>query len=100
MYTIDRKELTVAEGCSDGSELASVEVPELIHENDPEQNIPLTSGYTVDDRGLLNNYAILPPMYIEEPNHPTVEEKLRSKSQMIFAILFVAIAVLIALVIS
>lgn len=36
----------------------------------PEQSegdIDTASGYTVDQEGLINNYAIEPEMYIEEP---------------------------------
>jgi len=30
-------------------------------------NIDTTSGYTVDQEGLANNYAIEPEMYVDEP---------------------------------
>ena len=32
-----------------------------------EDGIDTTGGYTVDQEGLVNNYAIEPEMYIEEP---------------------------------
>ena len=36
--------------------------------NQPEANpIDTTEGYTVDKEGLLNNYAIEPEMYVNEP---------------------------------
>ncbi len=34
---------------------------------DREGAVDTTTGYTVDREGLLNNYAIEPEMYIEEP---------------------------------
>jgi hypothetical protein len=33
----------------------------------PSQSINTAGGYTVDQEGLVNNYAIEPEMYIEEP---------------------------------
>ena len=49
-------------------------VPTLEREEDAETNtqtddesIRTTDGYTVDKEGLLNNYAIEPEMYINEP---------------------------------
>jgi hypothetical protein len=104
MYTIDRKEMKVADSRSDSSELPSVEVLEAVTETTleptPNPSIAISSGYTVDDQGLLNNYAILTPMYIEEPTLPTAEERLRSKSQVVFAILLTAMAIFIALIVS
>ena len=38
-----------------------------------------TGGYTMDERGLANNYAIEPEMYIEEPGD------LREKNEAIAA---------------
>lgn len=102
MYTIDRKEMKVADSRSDSSELPSREVAEAetTFESSPNPSIPISSGYTVDDQGLLNNYAILTPMYVEEPTLPTIEERLRSTSQIVFAILLTAMAILIALIVS
>ncbi|OKH20348.1 hypothetical protein NIES593_19175 [Hydrococcus rivularis NIES-593] len=34
---------------------------------EPEKELDTTAGYTVDKEGLLNNYAIEPEMYYEEP---------------------------------
>lgn len=41
-----------------------------------DESIDTTTGYTVDKEGLLNNYAIEPEMYINEPGdlRPTEEE--------------------------
>jgi hypothetical protein len=104
MYTINRKEMKVADSRSDSSELTSGEVPEAItvttFETRPKPSIPISGGYTIDDQGLINNYAILTPMYIEEHTLPTVEDRLRSKSQIVFAILLTAVAIFVALVVS
>lgn len=35
--------------------------------HDPNTADPATKGYTVDQEGLANNYAIEPEMYIDEP---------------------------------
>mgnify|MGYP000499714854 CR=1 FL=1 len=61
-------------------------VPSLESEEEAETNtqtddesIRTTDGYTVDKEGLLNNYAIEPEMYINEPGD------LREKEQALAA---------------
>ncbi len=100
MYTIDPQKMTVADSRSDSSLLPSVEDPEPNLGNSLEQIRPITSSYTVDDRGLLNNYAVMPTMYIEETNSPSSEKKLRSGVNMLFALLITIAAILIALIVS
>ena len=100
MFTIDLKEMKVADSRSDSSELPSGEVPETTFATIPNPSAPISSGYTVDDQGLLNNYAILTPMYVEEPTLLTTEERLRSKSQFVFAVLLTVMAIFIALIVS
>ncbi len=104
MYTIDRQEMKVTDSRSDSCDLPSVEIPEVVKkttlEMSPTPSMSIPSGYTVDDCGLLNNYAILTPMYLEEPTLPTAEERFRSKSRIIFAILITAVAMFIALAVS
>ena len=34
---------------------------------EPESSIDTTAGFTTDQEGLLNNYAIEPEMYVNEP---------------------------------
>lgn len=41
------------------------------------ESINTTDGYTVDKEGLLNNYAIEPEMYINEPGDLRAEEEAR-----------------------
>lgn len=45
----------------------------------PEGQPTTTSGYTVDREGLLNNHAVEPEMYIEEPGD--LREEQESKAQ-------------------
>jgi hypothetical protein len=104
MYTIDRNEMKVADSRSDSNELPSVEVPEAVKETtfetSPVSSMSTSSGYTVDDRGLLNNYAILTPMYVEDPTLLTDKERIYSKYKILLAILVTATAILIALIVS
>ncbi len=51
---------------------------ELNQQADPEP-LETTGGYTVDKEGLLNNYAIEPEMYVNEPGD------LREKAQELAA---------------
>ncbi|OKH39012.1 hypothetical protein NIES2119_07685 [[Phormidium ambiguum] IAM M-71] len=43
-------------------------------EGNSDESINTTDGYTVDQEGLLNNYAIEPEMYINEPGDLREEE--------------------------
>ncbi|NJL79077.1 MAG: hypothetical protein HC836_39500 [Richelia sp. RM2_1_2] len=36
-------------------------------DKEEDQSLDTTEGYTVDQEGLLNNYAVEPEMYYEEP---------------------------------
>lgn len=38
------------------------------------ESIDTTSGYTVDQEGLVNNYAVEPEMYINEPGDLSQQE--------------------------
>ncbi|NJL47422.1 MAG: hypothetical protein HC929_07925 [Leptolyngbyaceae cyanobacterium SM2_5_2] len=48
------------------------QIPE---ETVPEADIDTTGGYTVDQEGLLNNYAVEPEMYIDEPGDLRAEQE-------------------------
>lgn len=47
------------------------------------ESIHTTDGYTVDKEGLLNNYAIEPEMYINEPGdlREEAENELKQRAQ-------------------
>jgi hypothetical protein len=49
----------------------------------PEQegSINTTGGYTIDEQGLLNNYAIEPEMYVNEPGDLRQEEEMLAAEQ-------------------
>lgn len=46
-----------------------------IPESDNDQGIDTMGGMTVDKEGLLNNYAIEPEMYYEEPGDAKAKEE-------------------------
>lgn len=92
MYTTDKEKTAVARHPSDGSELVPAEVQ--VHLRSDELNVPLAAGYTVDDEGLINNYAIQPDMYPAE--YPTPKQQRRYILQGAAAIVLVALTVLIA----
>lgn len=50
------------------------------HIPDQEGGIDTTGGYTVDREGLLNNYAVEPEMYYEEPgDRAAIEEQEKAE---------------------
>jgi hypothetical protein len=48
------------------------QIPE---ETVPEADLDTTGGYTVDQEGLVNNYAVEPEMYIDEPGDLRAEQE-------------------------
>lgn len=45
-----------------------------IHDEQGTEHVDTTSGYTVDNEGLVNNFAIEPEMYVNEPGDLRQEE--------------------------
>lgn len=84
---------------SDGSELIPAEVQANIrHDGNKLLDLPLSPGYTVDDEGINNNYAIEPDM--SSAKYPSPKQQRRYIFLGAGAILFVAAIVLIAFVAS
>jgi hypothetical protein len=48
------------------------------HTPDQEGDLDTTEGYTVDKEGLLNNYAIEPEMYVDEPGDLREQQEAES----------------------
>ncbi len=61
-------------------------------------NEPLADGYTVDDEGITNNYALEPAMYLAE--YPSPKQQQRYALQGAVAILFVTLTLWSALAVS
>lgn len=84
---------------SDGSELIPAEVQANIrHDVVPSLDHSAATNYTVDEEGLLNNYAIEPDIYPSD--YPSVKQQKRYVFLGAAAILFVGILVLISFVAS
>ncbi len=78
---------------SDGSELIPSEAPvELPHQDN------LAAGYTKDDEGIINNYALEPEM--TAATYPTPKQQLRYIFWGVGAIVFVSVLLFIAFSIS
>ncbi|MFQ4146046.1 photosystem II assembly protein Psb34 [Chlorogloeopsis sp. ULAP02] len=84
---------------SDGSELIPAEVQARRHRDGSQLlNMPLATGYTLDDEGMINNYAIQPGMSLAE--YPSPEQQQRYIFQGAVAILFVALTLMTAFAVS
>ena len=72
-YT-DKKNKAIANSPSDGSEGISAEVQgNTREETDKSLHESLGSGYRVDDKGIINNYAIEPKM--SEAEYPSPKQQ-------------------------
>lgn len=61
---------------SDGSELVPAEVQASVRkEENSSPNEPLADGFTVDDEGLFNNYAVEPDMLNAEYPSPKQQKR-------------------------
>jgi hypothetical protein len=95
-----KKKNAVAHSPSDGSELipASVQANTRREETKDVVDVPVPTGYTVDDEGITNNYAIEPDMSSAE--YPSPKQQRRYVFLGAAAILFVILAFLIAFAVS
>ncbi|ACK66324.1 conserved hypothetical protein [Rippkaea orientalis PCC 8801] len=84
---------------SDGSELIPAEVTAKIdNKGNSFVDQSLADGYTVDDEGIINNYAIEPEEY--RATYPAPYEQRRYLVQGAIAIVFVAFIVWVAFTVS
>lgn len=51
------------------------------HDPDNPEHVHTRDGYTVDQEGLINNYAVEPPMYIDEPGDLDEVKKAEQERQ-------------------
>ncbi|MEE3719042.1 ssl1498 family light-harvesting-like protein [Tumidithrix elongata RA019] len=91
MLTMQPQEIAEADRPIAGSEPLSAEESEI-----PLEHLPL--GYTMDETGLLNNYAILPKITEEDP--ATAESQRRIVNTIFTAMFMVVVMVLIAVTVS
>lgn len=84
---------------SDGSELIPAEVQaNLDNDGNISLNKPLGDGYTVDEEGLFNNYAIEPDL--QPAAYPAPYQQRRYLLQGAIAMVFLAFIVWVAFAVS
>jgi hypothetical protein len=99
LSTITLKDKAVAHHISDGSELIPAEIQaKTSFDNSQLLNTPLPRGYSVDDEGIINNYATEPDMFLAD--YPSPEQQKRYVSLGAGAILLVTFTLLTAFVVS
>lgn len=95
MNTNDKAKKLVVHPSSDGSELVPAEVQANIRkEENSLPSEPLADGFTVDDEGLFNNYAVEPEMLNAE--YPSPKQQKRYVLLGAAAILLVTFVIWIA----
>jgi hypothetical protein len=96
-YSTEKKE--VVRPPSDGSELIPAEVSGKVGDSGQiPLKKPLTDGYTIDEEGLANNYAVEPQEY--RATYPAPYEQRRYLFQGAIAIVFIAFIVWVAFAVS
>ncbi|CAN1212541.1 photosystem II assembly protein Psb34 [Tumidithrix helvetica PCC 7403] len=94
MLTMQPQEIAEADRPIAGSEPLSAEIH--TESEIPLEHLPL--GYTMDETGLLNNYAILPKITEEDP--ATAESQRHIVNTIFTAMFMVVVMVLIAVTVS
>ncbi len=84
---------------SDGSELIPAEVSTKFSDSGNTSPDPsLADGYTIDDEGIVNNYAVEPEEY--RASYPAPYEQRRYLLQGAIAMVFIAFIVWVAFTVS
>ena len=84
---------------SDGSELVPAEVQANVHHNEPQSSdMPFAVGYTADDEGLINSFAIEPDIY--PADYPSPRKQRQYIVLGVGAFLFVVMLLLTAVLAS
>jgi hypothetical protein len=97
--TITLEDKVIAHRPSNGSELIPAEIRSGTREEiDLRQNKSLKAGYTVDDEGIINNYAAEPDTSLA--NYPSPEQQKRYIFRGVGATLLVTIVLAIAFTVS
>lgn len=97
--TITLEDKVRAHHTSDGSELIPAEIKSGTKEEiNQRQNKSLKAGYTVDDEGIINNYAVEPDTSFA--NYPSSEQQKRYIFMGVGSTLLVTISLAIAFTVS
>jgi hypothetical protein len=98
-HTINLEDKVVAHHTSDGSELIPAEVRAgTKKEISQRQHKSLKAGYTIDDEGIINNYATEPDTTLA--NYPSPEQQKRYLLMGVGATLLVTSVLAIAFSVS
>ncbi len=90
-----KKDRIAADRISDGGELIPAEIQA---DTNKYSNESLENGYTIDDEGIVNNYAIEPDTSLA--SYPSPEQRRRYIFLGVGAALFVAVTLAIAFTVS
>ncbi|MFM2311419.1 MAG: hypothetical protein RLZZ04_695 [Cyanobacteriota bacterium] len=97
--TITLEDKVIAHHTSDGSELIPAEVRAGTKEEiNQRQHKPLKAGYTIDDEGIMNNYAAEPATSLA--NYPSPEQQKRYLLMGVGATLLISSLLAIAFTVS
>lgn len=83
---------------SDGSELIPAEIQANIRHDEESIDTPFVVGYTIDDEGLINNFAIEPDIYPSE--YPSPRQQRQYIALGAGAFFFVVMLILTASLVS
>lgn len=95
MNTIELKETMTSDNIKPSSDTSSAKTSQA--SNSSSEEVRAVRSYTVDDRGILNNFAVMPKMYIEEPD---TSKPKNFKFQLIAVLSIIVAMIAIAIAVS
>jgi len=95
MNTIELKETMTSDNPKLSSDNSSAKTPQA-SSNNANEEVRAVRSYTVDDRGILNNFAVMPKMYIEEDAAKPKSFKVQIIGLIVLVIAMIGIAIAVS----
>ncbi|MCA6502784.1 MAG: photosystem II assembly protein Psb34 [Pseudanabaena sp.] len=95
MNAIELKETMTSDNTKLSSDNSSAKIPQD-SSNSSNEEVRSVRSYTVDDRGILNNFAVMPKMYIEEDTSNPKSFKFQIIGLIVLVIATIGIAIAVS----
>jgi subtilase family serine protease len=95
MNAIELKETMTSDNTKLSSDNSSAKIPQD-SSNSSNEEVRSVRSYTVDDRGILNNVAVMPKMYIEEDTSNPKSFKFQIIGLIVLVIATIGIAIAVS----
>ncbi len=95
MNTIELKETMTSDNTKLSNDNSSAKIPQD-SSNSSSEEVRSVRSYTVDDRGILNNFAVMPKMYVEEDTSKPKSFQFQIIGLIVLVIAMIGIAIAVS----